>query len=143
MSFSEDMYRLETNQSIFELHGLLSYMAGLCKLRVFTGGYFQIDWDFLLTFFLFALTTSFIVSCTIHFFITSCPQGKWNVQSTPKPPHRKTLPKGQFPINIISTSTSPNNNLVFQFKLCSKNINAKEAAVQWEFWIHIRLTDWG
>ena len=41
------------------------------------------------------------------------------VHQQKEPPYRKTLPNGQFPVNIISTSTSRNTNIVF--KLCSKN----------------------
>ena len=39
------------------------------------------------------------------------------------PPYKKTLSQGQFPISIISKSTSINTNIVFPFKLCNKNIN--------------------
>ena len=33
MSFSEDLYRVETSQSIFELNDILNYMASFFVLR--------------------------------------------------------------------------------------------------------------
>ena len=43
MSFSEDLHRMNTSQSTFELHDILIYMAGFFMRRVFTEGYFLID----------------------------------------------------------------------------------------------------
>ena len=60
-----------------------------------------------------------------------------------EPPYRKSLSKGQFPISISSTSTSGNTNIVFPFKLCSKNINDRDAAIQCDicqFWMHLRCS---
>ena len=37
--------------------------------------------------------------------------------------------KSQFPISIINTSTLRNTNVVFPCKLCSKNINNRDAAI--------------
>ena len=37
MSFSEDLYHVETSQLIFELHAILIYLAGFFMLRVLTG----------------------------------------------------------------------------------------------------------
>ena len=58
-----------------------------------------------------------------------------------QPPYRKTLSKVHFPISIISTSTSRNTNIVFPRKLCSKNINNRDAAIQCDicqFSVHLR-----
>ena len=64
-----------------------------------------------------------------------------NTNKTQKqPPHRKTLSKVHFHFAIISTSISRNNNIVFPCKLCSKNINNKDAAIQCDicqFWVHL------
>ena len=59
------------------------------------------------------------------------------------PPYRKSLSKGQFSISIISISTSGNTNIVFPCKLCSKNINDRDAAIQCDkcqFWVHLRCS---
>ena len=65
-----------------------------------------------------------------------------NISKTQKqPPYRKTLSKVHFPFAIISTSTLRNNNIVFPCKLCSKNINNRDAAIQCDicqFWVHLR-----
>ena len=56
-------------------------------------------------------------------------------------PYRKTLSKVHFPFTIISTSTSRNNNIVFPCKLCSKNIDNGDVAMQCDicqFWVHLR-----
>ena len=37
VSFSEDLYHVETSQLIFESRGISIYMAGCFMLRVFTG----------------------------------------------------------------------------------------------------------
>ena len=47
-----------------------------------------------------------------------------------EPPYRKTLTKVQFPISIISASISRNIKIVFPCKLCSNNINDRDAAIQ-------------
>ena len=57
-----------------------------------------------------------------------------------QPPYRKTS-KVHFPFTITSTSISRNNNIVFPCKLCSKNINNRDAAIQCDicqFGVHLR-----
>ena len=57
------------------------------------------------------------------------------------PPYGKTLSQGQFSISIISTSISTNTNIVFSCKLCNKNINDRDAAIQYDtcqFWVYLR-----
>ena len=47
----------------------------------------------------------------------------------------------KFSISIISTSTSRNTNIAFPCKLCNKNINDNDAAIQsdiCQFWVHLR-----
>ena len=47
----------------------------------------------------------------------------------------------KFSISIISTSTSRNTNIAFPCKLCNKNINDSDAAIQsdiCQFWVHLR-----
>ena len=65
-----------------------------------------------------------------------------NTSKTQKqPPYRKILSRVHFPFTIISTSTSRNNNIVFPCKLCSKNVNNIDAAIQCDkcqFWVHLR-----
>lgn len=66
------------------------------------------------------------------------------VHQQKEPPYKKTLPKGQFPINIISTSTSRNTNIVFPCKLCYKSINDTDAATPCDicqFWVYLRFNE--
>ena len=61
-----------------------------------------------------------------------------------EPPYRKTLSKGQFPITIISISTSRNTNIAFLCKICCKNINDKDAVIQFDlcqFWVHLKCNN--
>ena len=56
-------------------------------------------------------------------------------------PYRKKSSQGQFPISIIKASTSTNTNIVRPCKLCNKNINDGDAAIQCDicqFWVHLR-----
>ena len=54
---------------------------------------------------------------------------------------QKISSPGQLPISNIKASTSTNTNTVFPCKLCNKNINDRDAAIQCDicqFWVHLR-----
>ena len=54
---------------------------------------------------------------------------------------QKISSQGQLPISTIKASTSTNTNAVFPCKLCNKNINDRDAAIQcdiFQFWVHLR-----
>ena len=56
-------------------------------------------------------------------------------------PYRKTSSQGKFPTSIVKASTSTNTNIVFPCKLCSGNINDRDAALEFDmcqFWVHLR-----
>ena len=58
-----------------------------------------------------------------------------------EPPYRKTLSQGQFPISILSSSTSINTNRVSPSKLCNKKINDRDPTIQCkkcQFWVHLK-----
>ena len=60
--------------------------------------------------------------------------------NTNKEPYRKTS-KGQFPVSIVSIFTWRNANIVFPFKLCRRNVNDRDAAIQCnicQIWVHLR-----
>ena len=63
---------------------------------------------------------------------------------SPKNTNKKNLltdKHKKFSISIICTSTSRNTNIAFPCKLCNKNINDRDAAIQCDicqFWVHLR-----